>query len=191
MRLISASMKQAIKFFLMLLLVCPSFASAENAFVIKSVSTRLNGTVHFLDAEFEINLPAYIASAFEKGFDLPLVIEIVVARYRGYWFNAEVVKIRQQYLLQYHAIIDSVTLINVNSGSRQHFLSLKEALAYLSKLRNFPLLDNNSLKQDTHYQATIKFGIDVAELPIPLKSSSWWENDWDLVSEPKGWNISQ
>ena len=175
----------------MLLLVCPSFAHADNEFVIKSASTRLNGSVYFLDAEFEINLPDYIASAFEKGFDLPLAIEIVVAEHRGYWFNEVAVTIRQQYLLQYHAIIDSVTLINVNAGNRKHFLSLKEALEYLTKLQNYPLLDNNSLKQDEQYQATITFGIDLVELPIPLKSSSWWENNWDLVSEPVEWSISR
>ncbi len=63
-------------------------------------------------------------------------------------------------------------------------------LAFLSALQNYPLLDNNALKQGQPYHAILQFGIDLAELPIPLKSSSWWENDWDLVSEPMEWSIT-
>jgi len=184
-------MKRFLALLLLMLLVRPTYVLAENEFVVSSATTRLNGNVYFLDARFEINLPGYIASAFEKGFDLPISMQVDVIRYRDYWFNEALVTIRQQYLLQYHAILDSVTLMNVNAGSRQHFSSLKDALSFLTVLDNYPLLDNHALNKEEKYNAILQFGIDIAELPIPLKSSSWWENDWDLVSEPWEWSISQ
>ena len=121
-------MKRFLALLLLMLLVRPTYVLAENEFVVSSATTRLNGNVYFLDARFEINLPGYIASAFEKGFDLPISMQVDVIRYRDYWFNEALVTIRQQYLLQYHAILDSVTLMNVNAGSRQHFSSLKDAV---------------------------------------------------------------
>jgi hypothetical protein len=190
MSFVHLHMKWFLALTLLMLLVRPANVLAENEFVISSASTRLDGSVYFLDARFEINLPGYIASAFEKGFDLPISMEVEVVRHRDYWFNEAVVTIRQQYLLQYHAILDSVTLLNVSAGSRRHFSSLKDALSFLTVLENYPLLDNHSLKQDEQYHAILQFGIDLAELPIPLKSSSWWENDWDLVSEPREWIIN-
>ena len=176
---------------MMFLVLQPAVAHAQKEFVIKSVNTQLNETVYFLNAVFEINLPAYISEAFEQGFALPLAMEIEIFRKRGFWLDESVVTIKQQYRIQYHAMLDNVSLFNVNSGSRLHFSTLEEALNYLTVLLNFPLLDNNTLNVDERYNARLHFGIDQIELPIPLKSSSLWKNDWSIVSEWYEWDVTQ
>jgi len=191
MRIQLIHVKQLIYLFLVVLLLRPTVALAEKEFVVKTASTQLNGNVYFLNAVFEINLPAYISSAFEQGFDLPLALEIKIFRQRGFWLDKEVVTIKQQYRLQYHSILDSVSLMNINEGNRQYFDSLLDALSHLTVLLNFPLLDNNTLSNTEHYNARIYFGIDNAELPIPLKSSSLWENDWSLASDAYEWDITR
>ena len=177
--------------FLVLLLMRPSYALAEKEFVIKSASTQLNESVHFLNAVFEINLPEYISLAFDQGFDLPIALQIEVFRQRSFWLDEEVVTIKQKYRLQYHSMLDSISLLNVNAGSQLHFSSLEEALMHLTVLLNFPLLDNNALKDNEYYNARMNIGIDNAELPIPLKSSSLWKNDWSIVSEWYEWEIAR
>ena len=176
---------------LMLLVLKPVVADVEKEFVIKSVNTQLIDSVYFLNAVFEINLPDYMTSSFEQGFVLPLAIEIEVSRKRGFWFNEDVVTIKQQYRIQYHVFRDSVSLFNVNSGSRLYFSSLTETLNHLTVILNYPLLDNHALNQGEDYIARLSFGIDKAELPIPLKSSSLWKNDWNITSDWYEWDVTQ
>ena len=176
---------------LITLLLKPVNSQAQDEFVIKSVNTQLNETVYFLNAVFEISLPDYIVSAFDQGFVLPLLIEIEVSRNRLFWFDKDVVIIKQRYRMQYHAMLDSVSLLDVNSGNRQYFSSLDETLNHLTVLLNFPLLDNNALDQQKKYSARLNFGIDNAALPIPLKSSLLWKNDWHIGSDWFEWDITQ
>jgi hypothetical protein len=164
---------------------------AQKEFVIKSVNTQLNETVYFLNAVFEINLPDFIVEAFEQGFEIPLSMEIEISRKRGFWFDEAMVTIKQQYRIQYHAMLDSVSMLNVNSGNRLNFSSLEDALNKLTVLLNFPLLDNNALIPNEHYSARLNFGIDNTALPTPLKSSSLWENDWHIGSNWYEWDVTQ
>lgn len=168
----------------------PSYADDSPAFAVASVNSTLNGSVYFINAVLEINLPYYIKSAVDQGFDLPLIMEIEVFRSRGMWFDEKVVYIKQQYLLRYHALLDSVSIFDVNAGNRLYYASLDTAIARLSVLIDYPALDNNSLQAGKFYNARIRFGIDSSELPLPLKSSSLWENNWDLKSDWMEWELN-
>lgn len=168
----------------------PSYANDTPAFEVVSVNSKLNESVYFLNAVFEINLPGYIDSAVDQGFDLPLIMEIENFRQRRMWFDEQVVYIKQQYLLRYHTLIDAVSILDRNAGSRLYYASLDEAIAQLSVLIDYPALDNNSLREGEFYRARIRFGIDSSELPLPLKSSSLWKNNWDLKSKWVDWNLT-
>lgn len=177
-------------FTLLLLLLLPSQALAQQEIAVNSASTRLDGNVYFLSAVFDINLPYHITAAFEQGFELPLVMEVEVFKHRTFWLDDDVVTIRQQYQLQHHAMLDSVSVLNVNAGSRLYYSTLKQALSRLTFVLDYPLLDNNALKPAESYNARIHFGIDMAELPVPLKSSSFWKNNWNIMSDWYEWNIN-
>lgn len=185
--------KTRMLFYLLLVLMLshPVSAADNDDFVIKTVTTQLNDTVYFLNVVYEINLPDYIIRAFEQGFDLPLYMELEVLEQRRFWFDKEVVYIKQQFRLQYHPLLDSVSVLNVNSGSHQYYSALDEALSQLSVLLSYPYLDKNSLQKNKKYQARLRFGIDKAELPIPLKSTSLWQNNWGLVSDWHEWDVRQ
>lgn len=190
MKFRQAQLKLFFSLMLMVITLCPSYADDEPAFVITSVNSRLNESVYFLNAVIEIKLPYYIKSAVDQGFDLPLVMEIEGFRKRNLWFDEKVVYIRQQYLLRYHTLLDSVSILDINAGNRLYYASLEEAIARLSVLINYPALDNNSLQEGKFYNARIRFGIDSGELPLPLKSSSLWKNDWDLKSDWVEWELN-
>ena len=51
------------------------------------------------------------------------------------------------------------------------------------------MLDIGNLAADQAYYARVRFGIDTDELPLPLKSSSLWDNDWDLQSDWFEWKV--
>ena len=165
------------------------FASEHPVFEVKSGSTQKDGAVYFLNAVFEIDLPPYIVDSFEQGFDIPLVMEVEVYRDRSFWLDDQVVYLKQQYRLQYHPVMNSISLLNVNQGNHRYFGSLPEAVRHLSALLGYPLLDGNNLLADETYHARLRFGIDANEIPIPLKSSSLWKNDWELESDWMEWDI--
>jgi hypothetical protein len=166
------------------------YAKQVEPFVVKSATTHLNGSVYFLNAVLDINLPYYITSAVDQGFNLPLLMEIEFYRHKTYWFNQRVVYIKQQYVLNYLPLLDAVSVLNVNSGRRQYFSTLNEAIQHVSVFLEFPVLDKNTLIDGAMYEARLRMGIDQSALPIPLKSSSFWKNDWDLVSDWYEWELT-
>jgi hypothetical protein len=177
----------------LLLLVQPNSVAgqASDPFIVKSVNMHLKDDVFFLNAVFDIHLPFYITTAIDQGFDLPLVVEIEFYRHKSFWFNEQVVYIKQQYQLNYHPLLDAVSVLDVNSGSRQYFASLNEAVQHLAVMLDFPVLDKNTLIENESYMAQLRIGVDQTELPVPLKSSSLWKNNWDLYSEWYEWEVTQ
>lgn len=175
---------------LALALWLPASASNRTVFEVKSAQTQLIDSVYFLNADFEINLPPHIIGAFEQGFDLPLAMEVEVFQHNKYWLDKEIVMIKQNYQIQYHTLLDTVSVLNLNAGSRHYYSNLKEALAALSVLVGFPMLDKHSLTAGKNYSARVRIGIDEAELPVPLKTSGLWDDRWNLVSDWMEWRLN-
>ena len=128
-------------FVLMWLMIQPLAVHAENEFVVTSVTTQRDESVYFFNLVQQIELPDYMTRAFEMGFELPLALEVEVYRQRKLWFDKKVVVYKQQFRLQSHAMLDAVSIYNVNAGSRLFFSSLDQALAHLSVIMDYPYLD--------------------------------------------------
>jgi hypothetical protein len=173
-----------------LLLVMPASARNHTVFDVKSASTQLDGAVYFLNAVFEISLPPYILNAFDQGFDLPLAMEVEVFKHNTYWLDKKIASIKQKYKIQYHTLLDTVSVLNVNAGSVHYYSTLKEALNGLSVVLDYPLLDNNALQSGEQYSARLRIGIDETELPVPLKTSALWESNWNLMSDWYEWDVN-
>ena len=168
---------------LMLWLAPTAHAQYEPPFQVSSAVTRLNGDVYFLDAEYSIQLPDYMLDAFGQGFAMPLAIEIEVYEKRRFWVDREIAYIKQQYRIQPHSLLESVSLTDVNQGHRQYFKDIHAAVNKIRLMKNFPMLDANTVDIEGEYTTRIRLGIDSGELPIPLKSSSLWEKKWALTSD--------
>lgn len=168
----------------------PLWAQSEHAFVIESANTQLNESVYFLNMVVAIDLPAHIERAVEQGFDLPLVMEIEVYRQKSMWFDEKIVLIRQQYRVGYHSLLDEFSILDVNAGARAYFTSLDKAMEQLSVLMNYPALDKNTLVSGKVYDMRLRFGLDDAELPLPLKSSSLWREEWGIKSDWFEWELN-
>lgn len=174
----------------LLLLLAPLSAMSQiSPFEVKSANTQLNGNVFFLNAVFDISLPAYITSAVDQGFKLPILMEVEIYKQKNYWFDQRVIYIKQQYQLDYHPLLDRISVYDINSGSELFYSSLAEAIQKISVVLNFPMLDKNNLSENEAYKSRLRIGIDLEELPIPLKSSSLWENNWDLASDWYEWVV--
>jgi hypothetical protein len=185
----AASLGLLLVFQLAVMVMAPLQADSGDAFVVESASSVPRERVYFLNAVFAINLPDYIASAVDHGFELPLVLEVEVYRQRSFWFDDQVVHIRQLYRINHYSLLDSVSLLDVNSGLRKLYPNLDDAVQSLSVVLEQPLIDRSTLQAGQTYTARLRLGIDQGALPLPLKSTSMWENDWNLVSDWYEWEM--
>lgn len=174
---------------LMFFTVCAVQAQDDDPFVVKRADFRLDKNMLMLDLVVNSELPGYIEFAIDQGFAVPVMFEVEIRSKRPYWFDTKVVSLKQQYRLHHLPILDSFVVFDVNSSERSYFDNRKAAVQSIEVVYNYPMLDVNNLAVDKKYYARVRYGIDIDELPLPLKSSSFWDNDWDLQSDWYEWEI--
>lgn len=178
--------------FAILLLMMPLVVAEDRvAFRVQNASFSLDETLLELNSEIEIELPAYISIAIEQGFAVPLMFEVEILSPIKYWPDRKIVSLKQQYQLHFLPMLGSYVIFDLNAGQRYYFDSLNEAVEYLREVNNYPMLDVNNISDERSYYARLRFGIDSDELPLPLKSSSLWDNDWNLKSDWYAWDIEK
>ena len=175
-----------------LLLLSPPLTAEDNdTFVVRHADFSLDETLLELDLVVDSNIPKYILLAIDQGFAVPMMFEVEILSPRKYWFDTRIVSLKQQYLLQHQPMLDAFVVLDVNSSERSYFDDRDAAVEFVEVVYNYPMLDINNLAPDKDYYARLRFGIDSDELPLPLKSSSLWDNDWDLKSDWYEWEIKR
>lgn len=179
--------------FLVLLLLVASAPGAQEAepFTIEHAGFTLDEGMLRLDLVVESRIPKYILLAIDQGFAVPLMFEVEIRRPRNWWFDPKIVSLKQQYLLHHQPMLDAYVVIDMNSSERRYFAARDDAVQFVEVVYNYPMLDINNLMPDQQYYARVRFGIDTDELPQPLKSSSLWDNDWNLESDWHEWEVEQ
>ena len=169
----------------------PLQAQDEDPFVIDRADFNLDESLLRLNLLIDSQIPSYILIAIEQGFAVPLMFEVEIRSEKKYWFDEKVVSLKQQYLLHHQPMLDSFVVLDVNTSERHYFDTRKAAVQFIEVVYNYPMLDINNLVPGKDYYARVRFGIDTEELPLPLKSSSLWDNDWDLTSDWYEWEVTR
>jgi hypothetical protein len=143
-----------------------------------------------LNSTIEIELPQYINKAIDQGFAVPLMFEVEVLEYSPYWFDKKLLSLKQQYQLHFLPMLSSYAIFDVNANERLYFNSRQQAVRHLKVVYAYPMFDISNINQSGLAYVRIRSGIDVDELPLPLKSSSLWDNDWELESDWFEWDIA-
>jgi len=175
----------------MLLLCTAPAAQNRDAFVVRHADFTIEQTLLKLDLVVDSRIPEYILLAIDEGFAVPIMFEVEIRSPKAYWFDPRIVSLKQQYLLQYQPMLNSFVVLDVNSSERSYFDDRDAAVEFIEVVYNYPMLDINNLAPDRDYYARVRYGIDSDELPLPLKSSSLWDNDWDLKSEWYEWEVKR
>ena len=164
-------------------------ARADDPFTIERAAFELDESLLLLNMEVSSEIPDYIAIAIEQGFSVPMMFEFEIRATRNWWIDDRVISLKQQYLLHHQPMLDSYVVFDVNNAERRYFDRREMAVKFIQVVYNYPMLDINNLAPDREYYARVRFGIDTDELPLPLKSSSLWDNDWDLKSDWFEWEV--
>jgi len=176
---------------LLLAQLVPALAQQGEPFVVRSAEFELDRSLLQLNLVIDSEIPEFIELAIDRGFAVPMMFEVEIRARKKYWFDDRVVALKQQYLLHHQPMLDSFVVLDINNSGRHYFDSRNAAVDFIEVVYNYPMLDIENLAPDHDYYARVRFGIDSDELPLPLKSSSLWDNDWDLQSDWYEWEVER
>ncbi|MCP4494144.1 MAG: DUF4390 domain-containing protein [Gammaproteobacteria bacterium] len=178
---------------LLLMFFVSTTARAEQiaVFAVENANFSMQNSLLLLDARLMIELPEYISIAVDRGFAVPLMFEVEILEIKNYWFDKKIVSLKQQYMLHYLPMLDSYVISDVNKDQRHYFDSREQAVGSIEVIYHYAMLDISNIAQDLEVYARLRVGLDVDELPLPLQSSSLWDNDWGLQSEWFNWEIDK
>lgn len=162
----------------------PGVASAADAIAVQraALEPSADGDAWLLAADFDIELGARLIDAVNRGVPLYFVVEFILWRPRWWWFDERTVDIARTWRLAYHALTRQYRL--AVDGLQQRFDTLDEALAALSHVRGWRVLDRERAAGGV-FDASVRMRLDLSQLPKPFQVSALTERDWNLQSEWK------
>ena len=164
-------------------------AQAAEAFIIKSLETRLRDNVYAFSAHIEYKFSDEALAALKNGVPLIIILNIEVQEERWYW-NKTIAELEQGYLLIYHALSKKFMIHNLNSGIQTDYSSLDDALHALGHLENLPLIDAQLLKPESRYVLRLRSRLDIESLPAPMRPLAYISSDWRLQSDWYTWPLT-
>ena len=185
----SPSLPERLRRWLLPLLLAPLLAWAVEIEVIDP-QIVFGEDGYALSANFRFELRPRLEEAVARGVVLTFVVDFEMTRERWYWFDEKLAARTQTVSLSYHALTRQYRLSS--GGLHQSFVTLGEALAVLSRLRNWPIADGGEppLRPGETYQAALRMRLDINQLPRPFQISALGNRDWNLVSDWKTWAVT-
>lgn len=142
---------------------------------------------YVVSADFKFELTPRLEEAVTKGVVLYFVVEFEMTRGRWYWFDEKLVSRSQTHSLSYHALTRQYRLST--GGLHQSFSSLSDALAVLSRLRRWTVIEKGDklIQPGESYSSALRMRLDFNQLPKPFQISALGNKDWNLSSDWKTW----
>lgn len=155
-------------------------AQAENIEV-RSAAIALREDTYALDADFDITLTPTLEEILAKGVALNFLLELDLIRPRWYWLNDKVASVTQQYKLSYNSLTRQY---RISLGTLfQNFATAGEAVRFISRVRNLPVVERSALQPGVTYQAAVRLRLDVSQLPKPFQITALGSREWNLHSD--------
>ena len=166
-------------------------AEEESGFSIQSLETLMRDRVYLLNAHFQYSFSQEAIEALEHGVPLLILVDIEILSPRWYWSDKTLADLEQGYLLLYHALSESYVVHNLNSGTQHNFVLLRQALSFLSQIKELPILDANLLDASKEYYLRVRTHLDIESLPAPMRPLAYISSDWQLASDWYEWPLQK
>jgi hypothetical protein len=132
-----------------------------------------------LDFNTRITLGPAIEDALQRGVPLYFVAQASVYRNRWYWRDERLARVNRAWRLAYQPLTANWRLSM--GGLSQSFATLTEAMAPLSRVSGWRLLDADKLDAGERYYVEFSFKLDSSQLPQPMQIDLG--GDWKLGIE--------
>ncbi|MGD8976832.1 MAG: DUF4390 domain-containing protein, partial [Gammaproteobacteria bacterium] len=152
-----------------LLLAPPAHADREGSIDIRSAYTEATDGVLYLNGRVDLSLGEEAVDALQKGVTLNIGFQIEVTQRRRYIWDNTIASLRQRYQLTFHALTGRYVLANLNSGERESFSALENALLRLGEVQGLPVIDEALLESENRYDGNLRVQMDIREMSGPLR----------------------
>ena len=163
-------------------------ARAAEAIEVQSARLEPSAEGWLLSADLALALPPRLDDAVNRGVVLSFLVEFELIRPRWYWFDESVAAASQTYRLSYHALTREYRLARAGLG--QTFQSLAEALAAMSRVRGWRVLEPDQVRPGNDYEVRVRMRLDTTQLPKPFQVNALTNRDWTPGSEWKRFRFS-
>jgi hypothetical protein len=136
------------------------------------------GLVLSFSARFELSRP--VEEALLKGVPLFFVAQADVFRDRWYWRDKQVNSVSRTWRLAFQPLIRKYRV--TFGGLSQHYDSLSDALAAVSRTVNWKLADPSMLDDGRHY-VEFNYQLDTTQMPRPMQIGITGQAEWALRVE--------
>jgi len=166
-------------------------ADKDGSIDIRSAYTTVEEGVYYLNGRVDLLLSKDAQNALENGVSLNIELQIEVSQRRRYVWDKTVASLRQRYQLAFHALTSRYVLSNLNSGERESFSGLDNALARLGEIQRLPVIDEALLEAETRYDGNLRVQMDIREMSGPLRVLTLFWGDWRVTSEWYRWPVQR
>lgn len=165
-------------------------ARAADNFEVTSITmdAAADGVGWQLSADFYLPLTSRIKEVLDIGIPLYFVVEFELTKSRWWWADRKIGEHTQNYRLSYHPITRRYRL--TRSGYSQEFVGVDDALASLSRIRGWTVLEQANLEQNQTYEAGLRMRLDSSRLPGPLQIDAINNQDWNLDAPWKRFKVT-
>ena len=132
-----------------------------------------------LEFSTRLTLSPAIEDALRRGVPMYFTAQVAVYRNRWYWRDERLVRASRTWRLAYQPLTANWRLST--GGLSQGYGSLSEALAPLSRVTGWPLLEGERLDAGERYYIEFSFKLDNSQLPQPMQIDLG--GDWKLGVE--------
>lgn len=174
-----------------LLLAPLADAARDGTIDIRSAYTEASEGVLYLNGRVELSLGEEADDALRQGVTLNIEFQIEVTQRRRYIWDNTVASLRQRYELTYHALTGRYVLANLNSGERESFSTLDNALLRLGEVQSLPVIDEALLDSENRYDGNLRVEMNIREMSGPLRLLSLFWGDWRVTSEWYRWPVQR
>ncbi len=156
----------------------PPAASAQGV-ELKTLSVERQEGDLVLEFSTRLSLSPAIEDALRRGVPMYFTAQAAVYRNRWYWRDERLTRASRTWRLAYQPLTANWRLST--GGLSQGYGSLSEALAPLTRVTGWPLLDGERLDIGSRYYVEFSFKLDNSQLPQPMQIDLG--GDWKLGVE--------
>lgn len=159
--------------------------ASTNSIEITAAELDAVDNAYVLNAEFDIDFDKTLEEAVNKGITLSFLVEFQIVKPSKYWFDDEIVTVRRQITLNFHALTRQY-LVSYDQHQKS-FETLAEALHALMRIEQWKVAPKNILEKGETYQAALLMRLDKDQLPKAIQVDALSSENWNLASEIYTW----
>lgn len=165
---------------LCVLMLAASPAAQAEAIALDSFELARTEEGLMLNFSARFELSRAVDDALQKGVPLFFVAQADVFRDRWYWRDKSVNSVTRTWRLAYQPLTRKYRV--TFGGLNQHFDSLVDALAAVSRTVNWKLADASQIDDGRHY-VEFSYQLDTTQMPRPMQIGIGGQPEWALRIE--------